>query len=214
MGKQLIKMGSSDLAAIGLCLAIAGTFLLAKSIVSKDIFMIDKETGTYFGQNMFQLKGIIFQRYESIIGGIYLILGFLCQLVSIFMAQKNATRDNIFLYSYWNIIFFVLFSILLIWSGYSVARKISLNKYIPMIKTEERTKELNWALFILQHDGWYPEQHEKKDKLDIKQEVLKAHLDQAREIFTNSGLWLDIKQKPTENDVEFANRVIGVYSQK
>jgi len=209
-----MKIGSGDLAAVGLCLAIAGTFLLAKSIISKDISMIDKETGTYYGQNIFQLKSAIFQKHESITGGLYLILGFLCNLVSIFIAQKNGAKNNILLYSYWNTIFFIIVSILLIWVGYSVARKISLNKYFPIVKTSERISVLNKFLFVLEHDGWYPEEYERREELNLNSNDFRSRIEQAERIFVNFGLFLDIKKQPDESYIEFANRVIEEYSKK
>ena len=95
-----MKFGSNDLAIIGLCFAIAGSFVMAKSIISKDAFMIEKESGTYFNQNMFQIKGSIFQKYESIMGGFYLIAGFFCSLVGVFIGVKGHSNEDIFLYSY------------------------------------------------------------------------------------------------------------------
>lgn len=206
-----MKLGSNDLAIIGLCLAIAGSFVMAKSIISKDTFMIEKESGTYFGQNMFQIKGSIFQKYESLMGGFYLITGFFCSLVGVFIGVKGQNKEDIFLYSYWNILFFVLFSVLLIWLGLSVTRKLSIDKFTPIVKTNENIKTLQWALFILRHEGWYPEDYDKKDKLNPANDVLQAHLEQARNIITNMGLWLDIKRNIKEDDIQFTDKVIAKY---
>ena len=208
-----MKLGSNDLSVIGLCLAIAGSFLMSKSIIAKDMFMIGKESGTYFNQNMFQVKGSIFQRYESLIGGFYLIVGFTCNLVGIFISVRSQHKEDIFLYSYWNILFFILFSVLLIWFGFSISRKMSLDKFRPLVKTDENIKTLKWALFILEHDGWYPEDYERKDKLSFTEDVFQSHLAQSRNIITNMGLWLDIKKEIKDSDVQFANKIIAVYQE-
>ncbi len=207
----LMKLGSNDLAVIGLCLAIAGSFLLSKSIISKDMFMIEKESGTYFNKNMYQLKGSIFQRYESLIGGFYLILGFACNLVGVFISVKSQNKEDIFLYSYWNILFFILLSVLLAWGGISISRRLSFDKYTPIVKTVENIKTLKWALFILENDGWYPEEYEKKDKLNPSPDTLQAHLAQAKNIVANMALWLDITRDLKEDDIQFTNKIISIY---
>lgn len=74
---------------IGLGLDIFGGMFLAKGFITKSIDNIIKESGTYFGGNSYMAKSMISQKIEAIIGGIFLSLGFLGQILSYIIRIKN-----------------------------------------------------------------------------------------------------------------------------
>ena len=207
-----MRFSGNDFMVLGMCLAMAGSFIMAKGILSKDMFLTLKESGTYFNQNMFQVKGSIFQKHEAIIGGLYLFVGFLLNLIGIFVGVKNKNESDVFLYSYWNIVCFLMFTFLLIWAGLSISNKISQSHYTPLVKTGEHLNTLKWAIFILENEGWYQEDYPKKGQLNMSKEVLGGHITQANDIFTNMGLWVDIRRSQEESDTVFASRVLDYYS--
>lgn len=207
-----MKISSNDIAIIGLCLALAGSFLLAKSIITKDIATIQKEIGTYWNHNIFLLKGAIFQRYESFIGGLFLVVGFLLQLSSYFLPKSENNYMNLFSPGIINYVFLILFSIVLIWLGNIIARKISLEKYVPIIKTTEHLEALNRNLYVLEHNGEEPKTTEQKKP--IEQNVMSTRIEDAMRFNSNIGLWLDIKKSSKETEIDFTKRLIAEYSRE
>jgi hypothetical protein len=78
----MIDINSGFLSSIGIVFDIIGAFFLAESFLLKKYDRILKESSSFWGGNPFLLPSLITQRIEAKTGFIFLMLGFLLQMIS------------------------------------------------------------------------------------------------------------------------------------
>ena len=78
----MIEINSGFLSSIGIVFDIIGAFFLAESFLLKKTDKIVKESSSYMDGNPFLLPSFITQRIEAKTGFVFLMLGFLLQMIS------------------------------------------------------------------------------------------------------------------------------------
>lgn len=72
----------AGLMVVGLSFEIFGAVFLARGYMTKKIVDIFHETATYYGYNRYLQASLVQQREEARLGGICLVVGFICQTVA------------------------------------------------------------------------------------------------------------------------------------
>lgn len=190
-----------DLTILGTCLGFLASFLLVKSYLAPRF--AKQVTSTFMGQNPYQVRNLIFQRIEAIVGTVWLGIGFFFASIGTVITATSDAHTG-FLHEYWThwfvilgvTIVLLLFSLLFVsWS--------SRQKYVPeMVRLQKEL--IGKCRTYLQNGGL--EAHELS-RTDISDAIRGTRLKSVTGWLDQIGELIDVPRNPSENDSSYLARL-------
>lgn len=195
---------ANDLILLGLFFGIAGTFLWAKSIMFKKRSQLLDEASSFYGHNTPKVKGDLIQQYETGIGVLFIGIGFIIQVVSIYTQIYFPNTLSVFSNEALRVASLLVVFLILIFFGAKISYRIGFDNFLFTCK-ESLLNAYNIYTFIIKHNG-VDETHFNKGSV-LTDEYKAENLKSAREHLLIISKWLDIKRKNSESDESLFNRL-------
>lgn len=190
-----------DLTILGTCLGFLASFLLVKSYLAPRF--AKQVTSTFMGQNPYQVRNLIFQRIEAIVGTVWLGIGFFFASVgTVVTATSDAQAGS--LHNYWTHWLAILgVTLVLLLLSLFFVNWSSRRKYVPeMVRLQ---KELIEKCRTYIRNGGL-EDHEL-NRTDISDGIRGPRLKRVTEWLDQIGELIDVPRNPSENDASYLARL-------
>ena len=203
-----LKISSNDLILLGLCAGTIGAIVLVRSYLRSRHPL---EFATFYGENPFRRKTSIVQKWDTIFGVGWLLVGLWLNVLGFAKIRRGLPSEAMIVFEF--PAFFIvggsiLFSLVL---TFLISNRISRAKYIPLL-VEKQRESYSLRKMYLETGGLKYLERDRTD-IEVPEDDRKKRLADTSKSLDQIGSLLDTPRKHSEEDREYLHR-LSVFFEK